>query len=130
MATVSKAQFDETIQDIRFLIKGEADKHDTLAGKFDKFITESTDFMKNEIEKHKAELSEQIADTMREAGTEAATHKTEIDEKVEKQADEIKGKVKRQDEENERRKAAIDSMEGELKELLTEKNRCRHPVSD
>ena len=115
MSYVEQAEFRESLQEFPFLIQGGSDKQDALADKFDAFVKESQEFMRAEVEKYKTELREQIADTMRDAGAENATHKAEVDEKVEKQADEIKEKGRRQDEVNERRKAAMDSLEGEIK---------------
>ena len=115
MSYVDKAEFRETVEEVRFLIKAGKDQHDALADKFSTFKKESQEFMNTEIEKCKTELREQIVDTMRDAGAETATHKAEIDQKVEKQADEIKEKVRRQDEEYEKRKSAMDSLEGEIK---------------
>ena len=129
MSYVEKAEFRETVEEVRFLTRDRKDKHDALADKFSTFVKEFQEFMNTEIEKCKTELREQIVDTMRDAGAETATHKAEIDQKVEKQADEIKEKVRRQDEENEKRKSAMDSLEGEIKELLTDK-RCRNPILD
>ena len=115
MSYVEQAEFREHKEEFRILIGENTKSHDALAGKFASFVKESQDFMEAEIKKVTTELREQIADTMRDAGAETATHKAEIDDKVNKQEDGIKDKVKKQDEENERRKAALNVLEAELK---------------
>ena len=92
MAPVEKAEFLEAIDELCFLIKTTTDNHTTLADKFGGFVKESDEYMKTQMEKAKADLTEQISSTMQEAGVESARHKVEL-------ADKIKEKVKEQDEE-------------------------------
>ena len=115
MAPVEKAEFLETVQELRFLIQGSADEHDALADKFGKFVDESRSFMSDEMAQKKEELVAQISDTMREAGAEAAAHKAEIDEK-------IKDKVKKQEEANKDQKASVGTLEAEITELYSDKD--------